>query len=163
MSPLEDRPPARDIPVAVPGDLILVQAPGLLAYAGAFTVSSAGFEFTIRIATNTSTKPERMAGSWALHVDSRQNQNWLEIRFADGRVCFADLNTNTWPGTSEDLRVKFLFGEDRDGCSDSQWWVSPLPPPGPVGLTLHLNGENAATATLDASELLAAAAAVETT
>lgn len=160
---LPDKPPAPDIPVAVPGDLILVRQPGLLAYAGAFTVSSTGFEFTVRIAADIARHPGLMSRSWALHLDWREHHWWLEMRFADGRICAADLNTNTWPGTSQDIRVKLLSGESRDGCSNTQWWVSPLPPPGPVELTIHLNGQDApvGSATIDAGPLLEAAAKVE--
>jgi hypothetical protein len=152
-----DSPSPRDIPVAIPGDLILVHQPGLLAYAGAFTVSSAGFEFMVRIARDTIRDPELRPQPWALHLDQRDHQTWLEARFADGRVC-------AYPSAdmSENVCLEFLFGEDRDGCSDTQWWVSPLPPPGPVELTLHL-GEATGKAALDAAAVLDAAATVQET
>jgi hypothetical protein len=161
MSVPGDRPPPRDIPVAVPGDLVFVRQPGLVAYAGAFTVSSAGFEFMVRIAADVTGHPELVPESWALHLDQRDHQSWLEVRFADGRACATDLNTSTWPGTSGDIRLKFLFGEDHDGCANAQWWVSPLPPPGLVELALHLSGQTVYTAALDAGTLLDAAATVE--
>lgn len=157
MSVPADRPPPRDIPVAVPGDLVFVRQPRLVAYAGAFTVSSAGFEFTVRITADVTGHPELVPQSWALHLDQRARETWLEVRFADGRACATDLNTSTWPGTSRDIRLKFLSGEG----STAHWWVSPLPPPGPVELALHLNGQTACAATLDAGTLLDAAATVE--
>lgn len=165
MNRVEEAPPLRDIAVAVPGDLVLVQAPGLLVCAGAFTVSSAGFEFALRITADVSDPAARMPESFALHRAGREHGTWLEVRFSDGRACSADLSGCTWPGEREDIRVKFMFGgsHNSDGRADFQWWVSPLPPPGPVELTVHLNGDAGPTGTsaLDTRALLEAAATVE--
>jgi hypothetical protein len=43
--------------------------------------------------------------------------------------------------------------------AESGWWVSPLPPPGPVGFTVFLQGaaEPSGTAVIDADPIIAAA------
>jgi hypothetical protein len=158
----EPAPPARDIPVAVPGDVVLVRSQGLAASVGAVTVTSAGFEFTLSIAARDGHPDVYLA----LHEAERDRHTWLEVRFADGRGCTADLNSRTWSGGSENLWLDFLYGDAMDIAAgfDSRWWVSPLPPPGPVQLTVHLNGRAGpdGTGSLDGQALLDAASAVET-
>jgi hypothetical protein len=166
MEPLaRPKPPSGDIPVAVPGDLVLVEQPGLIAWAGAITVSSAGFEFALTIAADVSRPGIRLPDSFALQLSERARRTWLEVRFADGRACAADLNTNTWSGGTEDLCLNFLYGEASEsaGRDDSRWWVSPLPPQGPVELAIHLNGQEGPVGTgiLDGYALLDAAVTVE--
>jgi hypothetical protein len=154
-----------DIPVAVPGDLVLVQRTGVLAWAGAITVSSAGFQFALSITADVTRPGIRLPDSFALHLHERADRTWLEVRFADGRACAADLNTNTCSGGTEDLCLDFLYGEASEsvGRDDSRWWVSPLPPPGPVELVIHLNGQAGpvGTGVFDGHALLQAAARVE--
>jgi hypothetical protein len=142
MSHGAQQPPVRELPVAVPGDLVLVREPGLVVSAGCFAVSSAGFEFTLRTAFDVSDPAVRVPASLAVHLDEREHDTWLEVGFADGRRCEADLNTNTWPGGSRDITMRFRFGDSSrsEGLDLSRWWVSPLPPPGPVELVVHLNG-----------------------
>jgi hypothetical protein len=166
MEPIRvSRPPAGEMPVAVPGDMVLVQRPGLLAWAGAIVVYSAGFEFALRVAADVTCPETELPEPFALGPGNREHGTWLEVRFPDGRACGADLNANTWSGGNENLFVDFLYGESSDsaGVADSRWWVSPLPPPGPVELTLHLNGRAApaGTGTLDGQMLLDAAARAE--
>jgi hypothetical protein len=131
------QPSAADIPVAVPGGLVIARQPGLLAWAGAFTVTPDGFEFALRI---TTTGP----CGWALHEEERNARSWLEVRYPDGRACESDLNDSLWQGGEENLVVAFLYGSSSSSATEtvdnSQWWVSPLPPPGPVDMILHLNG-----------------------
>jgi len=123
----EPAPSARDIPVAVPGDVVLVRSAGLAASVGAVTVTSAGFEFTLSIATGDGHPDVYLA----LNEAERDRHAWLEVRFADGRGCAADLNSRTWSGGSENLWLDFLYGDAMDIAAgfDSRWWVSPLPPP----------------------------------
>lgn len=158
----QDRPPAEDVPVAVPGDLILVRSSGLVAWIGALTVTSAGFEFTLSL---TAGAEGREVAYFALHEGERGDHTWLGVRFADGRETTADLNSHTWPGGSENLWLNCLYGDAMGaGWHDSRWWVSPLPPPGPVELTVHLNGDAgpSGTGTINGQALLDAASAVET-
>jgi hypothetical protein len=149
MNSAEAAPPLRDIPVAVPGDLLLVQEPGLLVWVGAFAVSSAGFEFALRITVDVRDPAAPMPEPFALHLRERDHRTWLEVRFADGRTCAADLANCTWPDGQQDIRVTFMFagGRNQEGRAESQWRVSPLPPPGPLELTIHLNGRAGPTGT----------------
>lgn len=165
MTRAEEGPPAREVQIAVPGDLVLVQEFGLLVWAGAFTVSSEGFGFALRITAEVSDSGVRMPEPFALHANQRDHGTWLSVRFADGRSCTAVINGGAWSGDLDEMHVRFMFGDEStsDGRADSRWWVSPLPPPGPVELVIHLNGRAGpeGAAALDAAALLEASAAVE--
>jgi len=167
MTRAEEGPPLREIQIAVPGDLVLVQQPGLLVWAGAFTVSSSGFEFALRVTADVSDPGVRMPEPFALYPNQRDHGTWLSVGFADGRSCAADISGGTCPSDLGDMHIRFMFGEEStsDGRADSRWWVSPLPPPGPVELVTYLNGRAGpmGAAALDARALLEAAAAIEST
>lgn len=162
-----ERPPARDIPVAVTGDLVLVRGPAIVVTAGAFTVSSSGFEFGLHVAADVSNPAVRLPRDmFCVERDWRAHCTWMSISYSDGRACDAFMQRCTLPGDedntdSKDINVTYLFHPDESWAS--RWWVSPLPPPGPLELTIHLDGRAGpvGTASLDAGVLLAAAAMVE--
>jgi hypothetical protein len=56
----------------------------------------------------------------------------------------ADLNANTPFEQPEGPHLTFVDGAGSftDGWDYSQWWVTPLPPPGPVQITIHLGGRS---------------------
>lgn len=171
MSEVTEYPSVRDIPVAVAGDLVLVREPGLLVCAGAFTVSSHGFEFELRVAADPGDPAVRLPRDmFSVERDWRADCTWMSVRYSDGRACDACITLCTLPGDednrkSTDIRVTNTF--DVSARSSRwwavSWWVSPLPPPGPVELTVHLDGRAgpAGSASLDAGVLLAAASMVE--
>lgn len=167
MSEIMERPPVRDIPVAVTGDFVLVQGPAIVVTAGAFTVSSSGFEFGLHVAADISDPAVRLpVDMFCVERDWRARCSWMSIRYSDGRACDACITRCTLPGDednteSTDIRLKSMFNLDESWAS--RWWVSPLPPPGPLELTIHLDGRVGlvGTASLDTGVLLAAAAMVE--
>jgi hypothetical protein len=150
-------PPGGVVPVVVPGDLVLVREPGLAVWAGAVTVFPEGFEFTLLILSDASRVPP--PADFALDVPDRGRMSWLEVRFADGRRRAADLNANTPPDQPQGPQMTLQYGAGADGWLRSMWWVTPLPPPGPVELTIHLGGAEGTTGTglLDGARLTEAA------
>jgi hypothetical protein len=56
----------------------------------------------------------------------------------------ADLNANTPFDQPEGPHLTFVDGaaSDAEGWDYSRWWVRPLPPPGPVQITIHLGGHS---------------------
>jgi hypothetical protein len=158
------RPPAGVIPVTLPGDVVLVRAPALAVWAGAVTVFADSFAFTLL--TLSDTRVTRPPESWALDVPQRSRETWLAVRFSDGRYRAADLNANTPPHQPQGPHVRFSGGQANwtDGWDRSRWWVAPLPPPGPVELAIHLNGQDDPTGVgyLDGDALTAAAARAQT-
>jgi hypothetical protein len=151
-------PPSGCVPVVVPGDVVLARRAGLVVWAGAVTVFPEGFAFTLL----TLYDPRRAGpppAYWALDVAERGRMTWLEIGYSDGRRRAADMNANTPGHQPSGPHLGMLDGSG----SYSRWWVSPLPPPGPVGLAVHLNGEAtpAAVGDLDGAAMVSAAGRAE--
>jgi len=142
----------------MPGDVLVVDAAGLAVWAGAVTVYPHGFAFTLRTLSDS-----RRIGPpptpWALDVAERERMTWLEVRYSDGRTRAADLNANTPPRQPQGPHLRAMDAGGSDGCDISRWWVTPLPPPGPVDLAIHLNGDKTPTGVgrLDGAALLSAA------
>lgn len=154
-------PPAGTVPVVVPGDLV-ARAVGLAVWAGAVTVYREGFAFTVL--TLADTRRVAPPAPWALDVPERDRMTWLTVGYADGRSRAADLNANTPRRQPRGPHVSFLNGSGSDGRDESRWWVTPLPPPGPVTLAIHLNGQRTPTSVgnLDGGAIAHAAASAET-
>jgi hypothetical protein len=153
-------PPGGVTPVAVPDDVVLIRSVALVVWCGAVTVFPAGFEFTLLMLFDTNrTGPP---AHFALHPPERGQMSWLEARYADGRHRAADLNANTPIDQPQGPHLMFQDGMAvwTEGWFRTRWWVTPLPPPGPVELTIHLNGEQPRTGTgyLDGAALADAAA-----
>lgn len=151
-------PPPGTIPVVMPGDLLVVNTAGLVVWAGAVTVYPEGFAFTLRTLSDTR-RPGPPPAPWALDVAERERMTWLEVRYPDGRVRAADLNANTPGRQPRGPHLQVMDATGSDGCDVSRWWITPLPPPGPVELAVHLNGEKTPTGVgrLDGAALLSAA------
>jgi hypothetical protein len=139
-----DKPPPDIMPVTVPGDTTLLCKPGLFISAGAVRAWPGGFEFTLSMLTDID-RPEAVpAESIALYPQERGAHSWLSVRYADGRERAADLNANTPFDQPEGPHLNCVEGASSgtEGWDYSQWWVTPLPPPGPVQITIHLGGHS---------------------
>jgi hypothetical protein len=145
----------------VPDDVVVVRAAGVVVWAGAVTVYPEGFEFTLL--TLCDTRSVRPPASWALDTGERGRMTWLEVQYPDGRRRAADLNTNTPPRQRRGPHLSVLDASGSDGCDVSRWWVTPIPPPGPVELAIHLNGETTPTGIgrLDGAAIAGAAGRAE--
>jgi hypothetical protein len=128
-------PPAGTIPKVVPSDLVLVRKPGLVVWMGAITAFPEGFEFTLLTLFDSS--GGQLPADFALFPSERNSKTWVELRYADGRHREADLNENTPRGQLEGPHLTLQDGT----AARHTWWVTPLPPPGPVELAIHLAGE----------------------
>jgi hypothetical protein len=137
-------PPPGITPITVPGDITLLLRPGLMISAGAVRAWPQGFEFTLSMLTSINHADPVPPESMALYPEERGPHSWLSVRYADGRERSADLNANTPFDQPEGPHLTFVDGEasytDTDGWDYSQWRVTPLPPPGPVQITIHLGG-----------------------
>jgi len=159
----EDRPgpPPGTVPVVVSADVVLARTARMVVWAGAVTVYPEGFEFTL--VTLYDARSAAPPASWALDTSERGRMTWLEVGYSDGRRRAADLNANTPPRQRRGPHLTVLDASSSDGCDVSRWWVTPLPPPGPVELAIHLNGETNPTgaAHLDGAALARAAGQAE--
>jgi hypothetical protein len=156
----QDGPPSGVIPVVVPGDTTLINQSGLAVWAGAVAVFPVGFEFTLLIVYDADHRDP--PADFALDVPERGQMTWLEMAYADGRRRGADLNANTPVDQPGGPHLSLLGGgsNTEDGGTASRWWVTPLPPSGPVEIKIHLNGTGSCTGLghLDGSVIADAAA-----
>jgi hypothetical protein len=146
-----DEPPPGITPVTVPGDTTLLRKRGLVISAGAVRTWPQGFEFTLSMLSDIGWADAVPAESIALYPKERGPHSWLSVRYADGRERSADLNTNTPLDQPEGPHLTFVDGAGSytDGWERSRWWVTPLPPPGPVQITIHLGGHSNVTGSGD--------------
>lgn len=144
-----DPPSPGAMPVAIPGARLLLGRPGLAVTAGEFTAWPGGFGFTLFMLREVRPGEEAPAGPIALHLGERGLNSWISVRYRDGRTRAADLNANTPPEQPEGPHLRFMEGEasDTEGWDRSRWQVTPLTPPGPVELTIHLGGNSGVTGT----------------
>lgn len=153
-------PPGGTVPVTVPGDVTLLPEPGLAVWVGAITVYPDSFTFTLLILSDVQGGQAPPALAWQPH--ERDQAAWLEVRFSDGRRRAADLSTNSPFEQPQGPHLQVIDAETdlTGGQARSRWWVRPLPPPGPVELAVHLNGDAqpAAVAALNGDALISAAA-----
>jgi hypothetical protein len=139
-----DEPPPGITPITVPGDTTLLLQPGLMISAGAVRAWPQGFEFTLSILGDLDRSGAVPAESIALYPEERGSHSWLSVRYADGRERSADLNANMPFDQPEGPHLKCVYGAGSytEGWDRSRWWVTPLPPPGPIQITIHLGGRS---------------------
>ena len=157
---MTDRPPSGVLPVTLAADVVLMRRPGLAVWAGAFSVFPGGFEFTLLTLFDVGVE---LPADLIRDVHRRNYETWLTIRFSDGRyreVTESSLNSPPDQPEGPQLRMTNGAASWSDGWWVARWWVSPLPPPGPVGLAVHLDGGAVpgGTAQLNGAELAAAGA-----
>ena len=163
------RPSAWALPITVAGDLVLIRHPGVLASIGALCAYPDGFLFHLTIGLD----PARVASqAVSFHVrtpEERASASRLEVRFSNGKV--ADSVAGMTHRAAYGQPVLRFSGGSSGICGNSpvarcegRWWVSPLPPPGPVEFAVLLQGAAGpdGTAVIDASQITSAAAQSET-
>jgi hypothetical protein len=135
-----ERPPAWALPVTVPGDLVLLSQPGTVVGIGPICAYPVGFSFYLiaSLDTTRSSLSELLFLGRTAH--ERENMTRLLVRYSDGAAARVVENKITAAG--EDLILRYC-GEERQvnenlARQESMWWVSPLPPPGPVEFQIHL-------------------------
>jgi hypothetical protein len=158
-----DEPPSGVLPITVPSDVVLVRRPELVVWAGAVTAFPAGFAFTLLTLFDIRNE---LPPYLVRDVQRLNHETWLTVRFSDGRyreVTESSLNRPPGQPHGPQLRSMDNAAHWTDGWRISRWWVTPLPPPGPVELAVHLGGaaDPSGVAHLDGTALVEAAARAE--
>lgn len=167
--------PARYLPVTVGADLTLIRQSGLLAFAGPICAYPVGFLFYLTISANSRAldprlqqgPPEDLVNFWTM--DESQPAARIQVGFSDGRTAESGDDT-AGQATASGIVLNYSggFPSLRSNApvltAESCWWVSPLPPDGPVHFAITLpefpGGTHSAAvgrAELDASLITAAA------
>lgn len=136
--------PLRMLPVTVPGDIVLFRDAGLVIWAGTVSAWAEGFEFSLLMLADVGRSDAAVLPELALDVEERGQNAWLSLQYADGRSRASDLNANTPYDQPAGPHLDFLSGQSiiSEGRHCSRWFVAPLPPPGPIQLTIHLGGHS---------------------
>jgi hypothetical protein len=165
-------PPEWALPVTVAGDLVLVRQGGVLVSVGAVCAYPVGFEFYLTFCFDRSQTAgrragvpgDRMLGFHARTPQERESATRIVVGFADGTTADSVVPlARVTPGVPV---LRFAGGDSEIGSylsvlrAERRWWVSPLPPPGPVEFRVFLHGaaEPDGTASMDAAAILEAAA-----
>jgi hypothetical protein len=159
-----DGPPTWALPVTVAGDLVLVRQAGALVRVGPICAYPAGFVFYLTVSFNPGQVAGRNVGFHVRTPQERASATRIRVTYADGQMA----DSAAWM-SGEQAPGRLLLRFDGGGSvirdyfqvprAESRWWVSPLPPPGPVGFTVFLQGaaEPSGTAAMDADPIIAAA------
>jgi hypothetical protein len=157
-------PPTWALPVTVAGDLTLVSQPGIQASIGALCAYPAGFLFYLIIGIDPDRATDRTIRFRGHTPQERASATRLQVEFFDGRVVDSMVSMSSQVTAPEPV---LLFSGGQSNIHDyssnprceSRWWVSPLPPPGPVTFTLFLRGaaDPAGTTRMDAALITQAA------
>jgi len=163
-----DRPPAWALPVTLAGDLVLVREPGVLACVEAICVYPNGFLFYLLIGLDPARTPPRAVQFHLRTPEERMSAARLRVGYSNGQVAdsFESMTSNVTPGKAV---LRFSGGHsvirsDARCRGESMWWVSPLPPPGPVEFAVFLqpSAQPAGTAHIDADQITRTAARSQT-
>ena len=130
--------PGTDLPVTIPGDLVLVRTSELAVWAGAVTAWREGFEFTLLILREP--RVPGPAPNFMSQPGDPDTGPWISIEFADGRASESGVSINRPPKRQDRLGLELVCEESTGHLDYSRWRVTPLPPPGAVTLTLYLRG-----------------------
>jgi hypothetical protein len=123
--------PENEVPVSVPLDAVLLEAPDAAVLLGSVQAFSAGVAFTVTVLTR------RVVGdgvSGALHGHGRTDPLLLGVEYADGRSASTVPVRGMPPDDPSSDALTLWPGGGGGGTryADAHFFLSPLPPPGPV-------------------------------
>lgn len=155
-------PPENEIPVAVPLNTVLARTDDVALAVLGLQVYSTGLSVDLALRARVpATGPEGDLGRFLFGPPSRRAAGLLVgLEFADGRRI-----TNTgppFPGAAGEHGFVFHPGSGSGGplAADQSWWLSPLPPVGPVRVVVRCEPLGIAeTSTVLDGEAIARAAA----
>lgn len=163
-----ERPPGGTAPVSIPINLTLVRRPGLLVRATVASAYQEGFQFGLSICFDIRHIPFEQVDFYAPRDLGHPLPARLLIRFPDGRTADSIIKN---PGNRRNEAAILVYTgglahpcpadeDDSDGFRqhETSWWVSPLPPPGPLEFQLYLrdSAERAGAETLEGSPIVEA-------
>jgi hypothetical protein len=168
-----ETPPSWALPVTIAGDLILVSEGGVLMSVGAICAYPVGFTFyltfgfdPLRAARMMGCGPgRRLLGFHARTPQEQESVTRIVITFPGGTMADSVACLTGPPAPGEPL-LRFCGGDSviqPDAPvlrAESRWWVSPLPPAGPVMFSVFLPGaaEPDGAESIDSARILEAAA-----
>lgn len=170
-------PPASALPVTVAADLVLVREGGVLASVGAVCAYPQGFVFYLAIGFDPQHAAGwrsrgtrgRLLGFHARTPAEQESAARVAVSFPGGKPADSLVSMSGVDIPGEPV-LRFAGGESVILANapmlraESRWWVSPLPPPGPVEFRLSLPGAAgpSGSASMDAAAIIAGAGRSQT-
>lgn len=149
-------PPDNEVPVALPANALLARTGDVAVALVGLQVHSTGVAMTLAVRVRE--RPASRAGLSELVFGPERGGLLVGIGLADGRR----VASGGVPRNDPDLVWQPGGGSGGDRAADQEWWLSPLPPDGPLTMVVRcdeLGIEETATE-LDGTAIRAAAADV---
>jgi hypothetical protein len=137
-------PPAWALPVTVPGDVVLLRQSGAMIAVTAVCAYPVGFVFYLIAGFDLSQADGPARLQFRVRTAAEQaSAARLQVSFPDGRVADSVADQAGLPTAERPVLTCVGEGGTQEGgylLQESRWWVSPLPPAGPVDITIYLGG-----------------------
>ena len=128
--------------MTVPGDVVLLRRPGVIIAVTAICAYPVGFAFYLAAGFDLGQAGEPVPFQFRLRTAAeRASATRLQVGFPDGRVTDSAASQIGPPSPAGPVLEFAGEGGGRDGGylrHESRWWVSPLPPAGPVDIAVYL-------------------------
>ncbi|MFI0719736.1 hypothetical protein [Streptomyces sp. NPDC021224] len=157
-SPVGGEPPPGDVlPVGVPGGGVALRTGAVAVWVGSVRAFPNGFDFAVRVVRG----PGRPRPTWH---EPRPDAVRVAVSYPDGGVHRSPLHGRPAEFGRSDLGPRTLMelgGSGNNALWESRYWVHPLPPDGPVTVTVGEPGEPGGSIDLSGAAIRAAAAECE--
>ncbi len=128
------QPPENELPVSLPQNLLVARTDDVAVALLGLQVSSTGvaFELTVRVRPSARADLGHRLQELVWHRGRGTAPFLVGVELADGR------RGSTVPGrSSEDVFFHSRGGSGGDSSIEQRWWLSPLPPEGPLTVVVR--------------------------
>jgi hypothetical protein len=160
--------PENEIPVAVPLNVVVARTDEVAVALLGLQVFTTGLSFDLALRKRSGRNGRELNEVLFDHGPHRPGGLMLGIELADGRrqsnVPGPGAGHDPWPRSDTDIVFHSGGGGGGDRAVDQSWWLSPLPPEGPLTLVVRCDalGIGETTTVIDATPISRAAAGVVT-
>jgi hypothetical protein len=156
-------PPDNEVPEPVPSAALLARTDDVAVALTSVAACSTGFSFEVAVRMRHTPDPFDDPFGWAVRGPGSDGHLLVGVEFADGRRASV-LDGFGWPprpgrsGGEDDVVLTPTSGNGGGRSFDQRWWVSPLPPDGPLRVVVRWDarGLQEAVSELDGSAVAAA-------
>ncbi len=127
-------PPDNEVPVALPHNVLVARTDDVAVALLGMQVSSTGvaFHLTVRARPSALRRSSRRLTESVWDHGPRGGHFLLGVEFSDGRR-----GSSLPRGSSEGVLLRSRGGRGGETSVDQKWWLSPVPPEGPVRLVVR--------------------------
>ena len=128
--------PENEIPVALPLNTLLARTGDVAIALVGLQVHMTGLSFGLVVRMRPGAVPPRRLDGLFFSPPPTRVRFLLGVELADGRRV-TNLEEHWRPGPDDDLVLNQGGGSGGDTAVDQSWWLSPLPPDGPVHVVVR--------------------------